>query len=526
MNSFACRKTYLPVRRIVWSSNCDGSRFLNKEQCQCSFHCDHDTLLPAGSALLLDFGTELAGGAAIVTRTGGRCRLRFGESASEAMGSPDQTHAIHDTELLLPAFGTFEYGTTGFRFLRIDAIEELKLQNILAISLEYSVDECGSFECSDPRLNQIWETARRTVRLCMGNYLFDGAKRDRLVWMGDLYPELKSVIAAYGCHEILPRSLDFVRDDTPLPATMNNITSYSLWWIICQSEYFRASGNLEYLREQQSYLRDLAEQFTSYIDSTGAEQLPPRRFLDWPSNDDAVAMHAGLQGLMAFAFRREAELAAALDDRQLLELCRSNIARLAGHRPACEENKTAAALQILGGIADRSETLLASPGKNISTFGGAFVLDAMAELGKIPEGLQLIRTYWGAMIDRGATTFWEDFNLDWLENSGRIDELTPPGMRDLHADYGNYCYKGLRHSLCHGWASAPCFWLSETLSGIRFTRPGRSELTASPRLAGLEWMRIGVPTPRGTILVEQEAGKAPEITVPEGVRLAPQEARS
>ena len=183
-------------------------------------------------------------------------------------------------------------------------------------------------------------------------------------------------------------------------------------------------------------------------------------------------------------------------------------------------------MQILGGIADRSETLLASPGKNISTFGGAFVLDAMAELGKIPEGLQLIRTYWGAMIDRGATTFWEDFNLDWLENSGRIDELTPPGMRDLHADYGNYCYKGLRHSLCHGWASAPCFWLSETLSGIRFTRPGRSELTASPRLAGLEWMRIGVPTPRGTILVEQEAGKAPEITVPEGVRLAPQEARS
>ena len=39
-------------------------------------------------ALLLDFGTELAGGAAIVTRTGGRCRLRFGESASEAMGTP------------------------------------------------------------------------------------------------------------------------------------------------------------------------------------------------------------------------------------------------------------------------------------------------------------------------------------------------------------------------------------------------------------------------------------------------------
>ncbi|UKI30896.1 MAG: hypothetical protein L6W00_23985 [Lentisphaeria bacterium] len=88
------------------------------------------------------------------------------------------------------------------------------------------------------------------------------------------------------------------------------------------------------------------------------------------------------------------------------------------------------------------------------------------------------------MIDRGATTFWEDFNLDWLENSGRIDELPPPGVRDLHADYGNYCYKGLRHSLCHGWASAPCFWLSETLSGVRFLSPGGGELRSPPGLPG------------------------------------------
>ena len=121
MNSFQYRKSYQPVRRIVWSSGCDGSRLIGREQCQCSFRADHDIQLPAGSALLLDFGCELAGGAAIVTRSAARCRLRFGESASEAMGSPDQTHAIHDTELQLPALGTFEYGTTGFRFLRIDA---------------------------------------------------------------------------------------------------------------------------------------------------------------------------------------------------------------------------------------------------------------------------------------------------------------------------------------------------------------------------------------------------------------------
>ncbi|UKI30897.1 MAG: hypothetical protein L6W00_23990 [Lentisphaeria bacterium] len=114
-------------------------------------------------------------------------------------------------------------------------------------------------------------------------------------------------------------------------------------------------------KEQHSYLRNLAKQFASYIDEAGAEHLPGRRFLDWPSNDDDVAKHAGLQGLMAFAFRRGAELAAALGDRQLLELCRTTITRLSNHRPECTGNKTAAALQILGGIADRSETLLLPP---------------------------------------------------------------------------------------------------------------------------------------------------------------------
>ncbi|MFQ9800204.1 MAG: hypothetical protein ACLR23_16090 [Clostridia bacterium] len=29
------------------------------------------------------------------------------------------------------------------------------------------------------------------------------------------------------------------------------------------------------------------------------------------------------------------------------------------------------------------------------------------------------------MLSLGATTFWEDFDLRWLENAARIDELTP-----------------------------------------------------------------------------------------------------
>ena len=56
----------------------------------------------------------------------------------------------------------------------------------------------------------------------------------------------------------------------------------------------------------------------------------------------------------------------------------------------------------------------------------------------LPTGpaLELIRRYWGAMLDFGATTFWEDFDLDWLKNTSPISELPVPGKDDLHADFG------------------------------------------------------------------------------------------
>lgn len=42
------------------------------------------------------------------------------------------------------------------------------------------------------------------------------------------------------------------------------------------------------------------------------------------------------------------------------------------------------------------------------------MLRAMAAAGNYQGAIDVIRQFWGAMLDLGATTFWEDFNLDWL----------------------------------------------------------------------------------------------------------------
>lgn len=110
------------------------------------------------------------------------------------------------------------------------------------------------------------------------------------------------------------------------------------------------------------------------------------------------------------------------------------------------------------------------------------------------------------MLDRGATTFWEDFNIDWMENSGRIDEPVPDGKRDIHGDFGAYCYLGFRHSLCHGWASGPVPYLAQTVLGVKVTSPGTRSVDIVPHLGRLDYVKGSYPTPHGDIRISHVRG--------------------
>ena len=156
--------------------------------------------------------------------------------------------------------------------------------------------------------------------------------------------------------------------------------------------------------------------------------------------------------------------------------------------------------------------------KGFSTFMSYYLLKGLSACGS-ERVKELAESYYGAMLDRGATTFWEDFDMDWLEGSGRIDEIPKPGEKDLHADYGKYCYLGLRHSFCHGWASGVVGWAFEEMLGLKVQAPGFAKVSITPKLFDLEWLEAKVPTPHGDILVSVKKGEKPVITLPEGVEL-------
>ena len=540
----------VPATRIVWQETTGDASIQGLENLlrggngQADLYDGQITRIKSGTngraSFLLDFGRELQGGIQMVTGRSSqkevKVRVRFGESASEAMcditpeNGATNDHAIRDFQLTLPWLGVAEIGNSGFRFVRIDLEEpnvELNLKELRATFGYRDIPYLGSFQSDNERLNEIWMTGAYTVHLNMQEFIWDGVKRDRLVWIGDLHPELMTVNTVFGYNEVIPKSLDLIRDTTPLPNWMNGISSYSIWWLLIHKDWYLYQGNLDYLKQQKAYMTALLDHLMTKIDANGKETLDGTRFLDWPSSPNVKGVDAGLQALMVMAMDAGQEMALAMGDKSLAERCKKASKKLKKYTPDHNQSKQGAALMALAGLmkAEKADKEVLSVGgaKNFSTFYGYYMLEAMAKAGNYQGAMDIISEYWGAMLDLGATTFWEDFNIDWMENAARIDELVPEGKVDVHSSYGGYCYVGFRHSFCHGWASGPTAWLSRYVLGVQVLEPGCRKVKIEPHLGNLNRVEGSFPTPYGVIRIKHEKqanGKVrSDIQVPEGVEL-------
>ncbi len=317
-----------------------------------------------------------------------------------------------------------------------------------------------------------------------------------------------TINSVFGYNDVVPKSLDLARDLTPLPNWMNGISSYSMWWILIQRDWYYYQGNLDYLKQQKSYLTALLKQLAVKVDTDGKENLEEMRFLDWPSSENKDAIHAGLQAMMVMTFQAGAELCEVLNDPETAKICNSSVDKLKKHIPDIAGSKQAAALLAISGLISpenaNTEVLARDGVHKMSTFYGYYMLKARAMAGDYQGAIDNIRQYWGAMLDLGATTFWEDFDIDWIKNAARIDEVVPVGKTDVHSSYGGYCYKQFRHSFCHGWASGPTSWLTQYVLGVNVLEPGCKRIKIDPHLGDLQWVKGTFPTPYGIVKIEHQ----------------------
>ncbi|MGN0853097.1 MAG: alpha-L-rhamnosidase [Kiritimatiellia bacterium] len=528
-------RAYVAPTRVVWISTNDGA-FGNRSGVQNAAGLlgakygqvpQRRWLAPSGCTLvnngdpagvLLDFGRELHGGLQIGNSEfshGSKVRIRFGESVGEAMSDVGEKgatndHAVRDSIYELPHLGMLEIGNTGFRFVRIDLVTpgKVTLEYVRAISLMRPMPRLGAFKSSDERLNQVWETAVRTVHLCCQDFLWDGIKRDRLVWMGDTHPETRAILAVFGAARVLPESLDYAAAITPPEsAWMNGMANYTLWFLRNVHDWYFYTGDAAYLKDRRDYLKKTVEHVLAETFGPKAAYMTSG-FLDWPTQHNKPAVDAGTRGLVAVALDNSAVMMDVVGETGLAARCRAAAEKVRAERPEAHGAKSAAALLALGGLRDAREMYDQVLGRNghdgVSTFYGYYMLEAMSAAGENRRALDTVRDYWGAMIDMGATSFWEDFNVAWTNQATRLDELPVPGRKDIHGDFGEFCYPGYRHSLCHGWSAGPAAWCINRVLGLEIVEAGGRSVRVRPFLGDLDWAEGALPTAQGVVRVRHD----------------------
>lgn len=487
-------------------------------------------------SLLLDFGREIAGRLLVESASPHTAALSiaYGESELEALATsltPGQQGGNYlGTNLLeLPPNGIARGPKSAFRYVCIRFLRgdpTLALRSIRAEAIFYPVDYAGSFTSSDPVLNRIWETAAYTAHLAEQDGIWDAPKRDRGLWAGDLDIEAPVLLTVFGDPALLEDTLRRIAQATPPSAHVDSIPSYTALWITTLATLYQHTGDRAFLVSQHANLLRFLARMDADLgpDHLLLPNLKPWGFVDWSpglfGHTPETRIGVDLQYLRGYT--AAAQLLEAIGDtanaarytQRVLDLTTAARAWLSDGTlgPTWQLNTLAVLTHLPADPAPIWSQIFAhvkqdAPAdQTISPYFNTYLLDAMSALGHRQQALPWLRTYWSGMLDEGATSFWEAYDLRWPKHNFALS---------LQADGTS----GFFVSLAHGWSSGPAVWLAENVLGITPETPGYESVDIRPGLLGLTFARGSVATPHGPIAVAIDTHTI-TVDLPPGVHSA------
>lgn len=476
--------------------------------------------------LMCDFGRESVGHPLLIGSSvnGAKVSVTCGEYENEC-NAPYQP--VISAQFERGAIRWLTPERRAFRYVRfeIEPNKMVQIDRIQAQLLEYPVQRSGSFECSDDMLNKIWDTSVHTLHLCMQDYYEDGIKRDKLLWTGDL--RVEALVGYYAFNaSALPRKGLMQLADIQLPdglipgvgpaANSTYLPDYCAYWVMTLADYYRYTGDHSTVELLYPYVQKVMEWFKANSDETelfrNADRAGWWMFVDWDDSIEKKDRVMALEALYYQALKDAAELATATYNKgdantfkqratQLQQAINSTmwsaeqgayVDCVTDEGPSKLIHKQPNSLALLAGLPDAEmaakvvEAILDNARTPAVTtpYMNFYVTSALFENGRGKEALEFMRSYWGAMIERGATSFWEKFDPNWP---------TPYEQADL--------------SYCHGWSAGPGMMLPAYVAGIRPIKPGFEHALVAPEIGTLEWAKAEVPTPLGKIKVDWKADR-------------------
>lgn len=468
---------------------------------------------------LLDFGRETFGYLRFHNLKGaGSVRIYYGESLVEAL-SPGGCYSLDEFFV----DGTEVYGEDGlftlgdakaFRYVWIHADPGVSWSQVSMLYEYVPLDYRGSFECSDPKLNEIYEMGMYTLHLNTREFFLDGIKRDHWVWSGDAYQAFLMNYYSFFDLDVTRRTLVALRGKDPFIKHINTILDYSLYWFISLYDYYLYTGDAGFVRQYYGRAVSLMEFCLEQRNTEGFLEGRPGDwvFVDWADfkNTGAVStiqllLARSLEAMSAFA-GLAGDIPASDSYRKLAEELKSRTIQLfwdeekgglLHHRvdgvtqPELTKHASMFAMTYGYLTPEQREHVIQSVLLNpevpqIRTPYMRFhEMAVLCEGGQHDQVRQQILSYWGGMIALGATTFWEEYD---------------PSLED-DAHYRMYGIP-FGKSLCHAWGAGPVYLLGKFFLGVTPASPGYGTYRIEPNLGGLEQMKGTVPTGKGQVNVE------------------------
>lgn len=453
-----------------------------------------EKLLRKGDSLCMDFGDHYVGYVTVKLDSAGSpqdapafLRLKFAEIPGEILDDSStyqgwiskgwiQEEFIHidvlPCELKLPRRYAFRY----LEILAIDTsakfqvvVEDAQLTAVSAVSMEEVQPLTGLPE----DLQRIDRASLKTLQDCMQHVFEDGPKRDRRLWIGDLRLQAKANYATFRNMDLVKRCMylfaGLIRDDGKIGACLFTepvmqvddtfLFDYSLFFISILYDYYQETKDLDIVKELwPTALRQIELALLDMEDGLPKTDNPMMAFIDWK---DGLDRQAGAHAVWIYCLRQGEVLARLAGDVKGETQVRELLADALEKAVRCfwdeeqgffvsgasrQVSWSSQAWMVLADVLDRekSRTLMLhlleeNPEMGVSTpYAYHHVIEALLHVGEKEKALELLRTYWGGMIELGADTFWEAFDP-------QDPNASPYGSAQVN-------------SFCHAWSCTPA-WL-------------------------------------------------------------------
>jgi len=415
------------------------------------------------------------------------------------------------------------FAPRGSRFVEIGVTnhtDTVKIRRIGMVEQRYPYEKQGSFSCSDPFFNTLWEYGWETLKLCSEDVITDTPWRERSLYAGDLLVECATTLVTARDLRLVRRCIEvFLQSQNentgwlslraPHGKGLESLYDYQFIVLVNAEWYCRLENDIAFAERCFPVFEHLIRSVLATQTDDGLFPAVYPAFIDPGFKAKGLTFLCTVNALMVQVFKAWSSMLTMLgktaEARENMEIA-EKLAKLINERfwddsvkaftdVLMDESQTAGhgipanAWAIMFGDVppekqqnanNRMAALMENfdpykMSESISTYGAFYLLGALYETGAVRFAEESMRTIYQLMITESTGTIWE--------------------------------YPHPKNSTSHAWSTAPNYYLSTRTLGVRLGFPENTnldEIMIAPQSETLQWARGTVPHPRGSVWVAWE----------------------